>query len=100
MIPFFRHGYKLDNQKGVFQQKEMLTSRECKKDILAFLDGDSAELDLHPRLQGGAIVDIYYKKGAAEAFARYFDYEEYSAGTEYPLRQISAEKMKMLASYF
>ena len=96
MAPIFRHGYRLDGQKGIFRQKEVLVSRECKKDIIAFLEGKSEVLEMHPRVQGGALVDIYYKKGSDKAFSRYFDYSDYASGTEYPLCEITIEKMHML----
>ena len=100
MLPFFRHGYKLDGHKGVYRKKELLMSRECKKDVIAFLDGTSEVLDLHPRVQGGALVDLYYQKGAGGTVARYFDYEDYSNGTEYPLRELTPERAKMFLPYF
>lgn len=99
MVPFYHHGYRLDGHKGVFRKKDVLMPRECKEEILAFLDGQSDTLDLHPRMNGGAVVDIYYRKNEAVARARYFDYAEFSSGTEYPLRAIPVQKMKVLEMY-
>ncbi|MBQ4434055.1 MAG: hypothetical protein IJK05_08895 [Bacteroidales bacterium] len=99
MVPFYHHGYKLEGRKGVFRKKDVLMPRECKEEILAFLDGSSNVLDLHPTMKGGAIVDIYYQKNEACAIARYFDYSEFASGTEYHFREITPEQMKKLESY-
>lgn len=99
MVPFYHHGYKLDGHKGVFRKKDVLMPRECKEEILAFLDSKSDVLDLHPRMQGGAVVDVYYRKGTGEAYARYFDYAEFAAGTEYPLHGVAPGQVKIFESY-
>lgn len=99
MLPFYHHGFKLEGRKGVFRMKEVTVPRECKEDILAFLDGQSDSLDMHPVVQGGALVEVLYRKGAEGALARYFDYAEYASGTEYPFREITPEQMKKLESY-
>ena len=99
MVPFYHHGYRLDGQKGVFRKKDVLMPRECKEDILAFLDGTTETLDLHPRMNGGAVVDIYYRKGEKDAYARYFDYAEFISGTEYPLKEISDRQIRLFEAY-
>lgn len=48
MAPFYHHGYKLAGQKGLFGEKEILLSRENKDEILAYLEGKTDSLDLHP----------------------------------------------------
>ena len=68
-------------------------------EILAFLDGSSDELKLHPTMKGGAIVDIYYQKNDPGAIARYFEYSEFASGTEYTLQEITPDQMKILESY-
>ena len=99
MAPFYRHGYKLEGRKGVFRMKEAQMPRECRETILTFLDGHTDTLDLHPVVQGGALVDIYYRKGETEAFARYFDYADFAKGVEYPLRSVNPDQVKKLESY-
>ena len=73
--------------------------RECKETILAYLDGQTDTLDLHPVMQGGALVDIYYRKGETEAYARYFDYADFAKGVEYPLRSVNPDQVKKFESY-
>ena len=99
MVPFYHHGYKLEGRKGVFRKKDILMPRECKDEVLAFLDGSSDELKLHPTMKGGAIVDIYYQKNDPGAIARYFEYSEFASGTEYTLQEITPDQMKILESY-
>ena len=98
MVPFYHHGYKLEGHRGVFRKKDVSLPRECKEEILAFLDGRSETLDLHPLKQGGVVVDIYYRKNGSEAYARYFDYAEYASGKEYPFMEIPPEKVMILES--
>ena len=92
---------KLSTQqlKALISDEDSEQRKGTREEILAFLDGQSDTLDLHPRMNGGAVVDIYYRKNEAVARARYFDYAEFSSGTEYPLRAIPVQKMKVLETY-
>lgn len=54
MLPFYHHGYRLEGQKDLFRLKELSMSRENKDEILAFLDGTTEDIDLHPWAKGGA----------------------------------------------
>ena len=98
MLPFYHHGYRLEGQKGLFRLREISLSRENKDEILAYLEGRADKLDLHPRVQGGALVDVYYRKKDGLMFARYFDYADFSQGVEYPLVKISQEQFEGLSA--
>ncbi|MBP3202549.1 MAG: hypothetical protein J6M31_02955 [Bacteroidales bacterium] len=98
MVPFYHHGYKLEGQKGLFRLKEISLSRENKEEILAFLEGKTDSLDLHPWQKGGVLVDVYYRKGEERQFARYFDYADFSKGVEYPLHEVTKEQISILES--
>ena len=39
MVPFWQHGYRVPGQRGLFSKKEILVARECKENVLAFLEG-------------------------------------------------------------
>lgn len=99
MVPFYHHGYRLEGQKGTFLLKELSMSRENKDEILAYLDGKVTDIDLHPRLKGGALVDVYRRKSDGFMMARYFDYADFVKGTQYPLREVSAEQVSVLESF-
>lgn len=99
MVPFYHHGYKLEGQRGLFLLKEISLSRENKADILAYLEGHTTTIDLHPWQKGGALVDVYYRKGEDRQFARYFDYADFSKGVEYPLHEVTKEQIAMLESF-
>ena len=88
-----------EDEMFVFRKKDVLMPRECKEEILAFLDGQTDTLELHPRMQGGAVVDVYYRKGTDDAYARYFDYAEFASGTEYPLQSVAPGQVKVFESY-
>ncbi len=99
MLPFYHHGYRLEGQKGLFRLKELSLSRENKDEILAFLDGRTEDIDLHPWAKGGALVDVYWRKSDGFMMARYFDYVDFSNGIEYPLREVSARIVARLESF-
>ena len=74
-------------------------SRENRDEILAFLDGKTDTLDLHPWQKGGALVDVYWRKGDGFMMARYFDYAEFLDGVEYPLKTVSPQQVTVLESF-
>lgn len=96
MIPFWHHGYRIAGQKGVFSMKEILLARECKDDILAFLDGKADSLEYNPGMDGGALVNVYTRRKDGCILAQYFDYAEFAKGIEYELHEISPEKKNRL----
>ncbi len=99
MVPFYHHGYRLEGKKGLFRLKEISLSRENKSEILAFLEGKTDTVDLRSWQPGGALVDVYYRRGGKRMFARYFDYAEYSKGIEYPLCEVTKEQVTLLESF-
>ena len=99
MLPFYHHGYRLEGQKGLFRLKELSMSRENKDEILAFLDGTTEDIDLHPLVKGGALVDVYWRKSDGFMMARYFDYAEFMNGINYPLREVSGRQVAQLESF-
>lgn len=83
LAPFYLHGYRIKGQK-----------------ILAYLDGKTDRLDLKPAWKpGGALVDVYYKKGQDKMLARYFDYADLLQGTDYPLHEVTLKQVTALDSY-
>ena len=85
--------------KGLFRLKEISLSRENKNDILAYLKGSIDTVDLHSWQPGGALVDVYYRKGEDRGFARYFDYVDFSHGIEYPLYEVTMRQVSTLESF-
>ena len=92
--PFFRHGYKLEGQTGVFRLEEVLVPHECQTQIIAFLNGDIDELSVQPAVHGGALVRLFRRKSDGTVLAQYFDYAQHLAGTEYPFVPVSAQQAK------
>lgn len=100
LAPFYLHGYRIKGQKGLFRLKEIPLSRDNKDEILAYLDGKTERLDLKPAWKpGGALVDVYYRKGHDKMLARYFDYADLLQGREYPLCEVSQAQVTALDSY-
>ena len=96
MIPFWKHGYRIAGEEGVFSQKELLVPRECKDQILAFLEGRSESLDLKPTMNGGALVNVYTRRKDDRVLAGYFDYADFAVGKEYDLHELSPEQLARL----
>ena len=96
LLPFWRHGYRIAGQKGLFALKEILVARECRDEILAFLDGSADSLEHRPVVDGGALVDLYVRKKDGLALARYFEYADSVAGLEYELHALPPEKVRRL----
>ena len=99
MLPFYRHGYRLEGRKGLFRLQEIALSMDNKADILAYLEGSLETVDLHSPQPGGALVEVYYRKGEDRRFARYFDYADFAKGTEYPLHEVTRAQVSTLESF-
>ncbi len=99
MLPFYNHGYRLKGQKGLFRLKELCFPRDYKDEILAFLDGKTEDIDLPPWTKCGALVDVFWRKSDGFMMARYFDYADFSNGVEYPLREVSRQKVARMESF-
>ncbi len=99
MLPFYRHGYRIKGRKGLFRLREISLSRDNKDQILAYLEGSLEKIDLHSPQPGGALVEVYYRKGEDRRFARYFDYTDFAQGREYPLHEVTREQVSTLESF-
>lgn len=99
LLPFYIHGYRLRGQEGLFRLKEIPLSRENKEEILAFLDGKTKTIDLHPWQPGGVLVDVYFRRRDGLMLARYYDYGDSVNGIEYPLRKVTPEQVALLESF-
>lgn len=96
MVPFWHHGYRIAGKEGVFSQKEILVPRECKDEILAFLEGSADMLEHSPRMNGGALVNVYTRRKDGLILAQYFEYADYASGKEYELYEITPTQMMRL----
>ena len=96
IIPFCRHGYKIEGKSGTFRMVEFPVTREAEEDVLAFLDGQTDDLVLPNRIEGGALVTVYYKNDHSLQFAQYYDYSQHLQGVEFPLVEISTEQFEIL----
>ena len=74
-------------------------SRENKAEILAYLEGRIDTVNLQSWQPGGALVDVYYRKGEDRCFARYFDYADFAQGIEYALYEVTQLQVSTLESF-
>ena len=95
MLPFIRHGWRIEGHQGVFSLRDITVNRESKKEILAYLAGDADTLNTSPRANGGAVVNIYSRKNGP-VLANYFEYENSACIEETDLHEISPDKKARL----
>ena len=96
--PFIRHGYKLEGYQGQFRLEEFLVPRESQVAILAYLNGETSQLEVPPSTQGGALVRIFQHRSDDLIMAQYFDYALFLKGTEFPMVRISTEQLEVIRS--
>ncbi len=94
--PFLRHGYKLEGQEGLFRLEEFLVPRESQVAILAFLNGETSQLEVPPSTQGGALVRVFHQRSGDLIMAQYFDYALFLKGTEFPVVRITPEQLESI----
>lgn len=96
LYPFYRHGYKIKGESGLFRVVEIPVSRNDEEEILAFIQGKTTTLTAHSEENGGALLSLYYRKNGGDMFAQYFDYANIMQGKTYPVVKISPEQGKIL----
>ena len=94
--PFIRHGYKLEGHQGQFRLEEFLVPRESQVAIMAYLNGETSQLEVPPSNQGGALVRIFQHRSDGLIMAQYFDYALFLKGTEFPMVRISTEQLESI----
>ena len=99
MWPFYRHGYKIKGESGLFRAVEIPVSRDDADEIMAFLNGETAVLQAHPQENGGALLSLYYRKNGGYLFAQYFDYVKTMQGTTYPVVKLTPEQSETLKKF-
>ena len=96
LYPFYRHGYKIKGESGLFRVVEIPVSRNDEEEILAFIQGKTTTLTAHSQENGGALLSLYYRKNGGEMFVQYYDYGEILHGKTYPVVKISPEQGETL----
>lgn len=99
MLPFYRTGYVIKNQEGVFLKKEILLPRECKRQIAEYLEGRSDNLDISPFNMGGLLLELYYKKDHSKQLGQIFDYEGNVYTSQSELSVLDDEHVRTLLKY-
>ena len=100
MVPFFRHGYRIEGHPGMFRLEDIPVPRENQDAVLAFLKGETDELNVNRSDQGGALVSIYSRKEGGEILAQYYDYAQKLKGVEFPIQSITSEQRDQLKQAF
>ena len=99
MLPFYRTGYVIESQEGVFLKKEILLPHECKSQIADYMEGRSAGLDINPFKQGGLLLEWYFKKDRSKQFGQLYDYENSEYTPQSSLSELGEEQIRTLLKY-
>lgn len=99
MLPFYKTGYVLASQKGIFRKKEIILPRECKAQIVDYMEGNSEVLDIDPFNKGGLLLDWYYKKDHSKQFGLLYDFASSETEPQCKLSELNDEKVASLLKY-
>lgn len=99
MLPFYRTGYIIDSQKGIFRKKEILLPQECREQIKEYIEGNSASLDIDPFKKGGLLLEWYFKKDRTRQFGQLYDYENDVYTPQSKLSELDEKQINTLLKY-
>lgn len=99
IIPFVRHGYKIEGYPGTYRLEEIPVSRNCQEAVLRFLSDAGDGIDAQPSDAGGALVSVYHKRGENILLAQYFDYAQFLNGVEFPMVKITEQQLISLKNF-
>ncbi|MDO5442598.1 MAG: hypothetical protein Q4G10_02895 [Bacteroidia bacterium] len=99
MLPFYRTGYAIESQKGIFSKKEILLPHECKEQLADYIEGRTDSLDIDPFAKGGLLLEWYFKKDGSQNFGQLFDFEDCVYTSQSQLSELSAEKINTILKF-
>ena len=99
MLPFYRTGYVIDSQKGVFRKKEILLPQECREQIKDYIEGNVTSLNIDPFKKGGLLLEWYFKKDLSQQFGQLYDYEDNVYTPQSKLSELGEEQINTLLKY-
>lgn len=99
MLPFFKTGYAIASQKGIFLKKDFVLPRECKAQIVDYIEGNSETLDIDPFSKGGMLFEWYYKKDHSKQFGLLYDFASSESEPQCKLSELNDEKIAALMKH-
>lgn len=79
MLLFWKTGHKRTGEDIVLQKKACDIAHHCRDSVKGFLDGKDVEPEIDTNGNGGIVrLEIYYNAAEAVAYARLFDFSNYS----------------------
>ena len=99
MLPFYRTGYRIGSQKGVFRKKEILLPQECREQIKDYIEGNAANLNINPFKKGGLLLEWYFTKDRSKQFGQLYDYEGNVFTPQSKLSELGEEQINTLLKY-
>lgn len=99
MIPFYRSGYAIASQKGIFCKKEVLLPYECERQFAEYMEGISDHLDINPFREGGLLLEWYFKKEGSQNFGQLFAYDNNIYTPHSRLCELNEEQMDTILKY-
>ena len=79
MLLFYKAAYKRKGENLPLQKKALDISHSCRESLKGFLEGKDVEPELKTASTGGIIrLEVYYNADASVAYARLFDFSNYT----------------------
>ena len=79
MLLFYKTGSKREGDSIVLRKKAFDVAHSCRESLKGFLDGKDVEPEVNTNPGGGIIrLEVLYNADAAVAYARIFDFSNYS----------------------
>lgn len=79
MLLFFKSGHKREGEDIVLRKKACDIAHHCRESLKGFLEGKDVEPEVDAAGNGGIVrLEIYYNADKAVAYARLFDFSNYS----------------------
>ncbi len=100
MLLLYRAGYKREGEENVVLHKKALdVSYACRQSLKDFLDGKDEEPQLITGAPGGIVrLEVYLNAEASVAYARLFDFSDYTYQASTPIVELRGEKAQKLIS--
>ena len=99
LFAFYKRSYRRIGERTSLKQKDQDLAVESRDNVMAFLEGKSADLSLSPAGEGDHLwLDAYYNADAAVAYAQLYDVADNRFDPATQLVELKGDKaLKLIA---
>ena len=99
LLLFYKTGHKREGEDIVLRKKAFDIAHHCRESLKGFLDGKDVEPEISTNENGGVIrLEIYYNADAAVAYARLFDFSNYTYEPAMEIVELRGSRAEKLIS--